>query len=171
MEQLVKQSIGIDISKLSFTACVCNRHQSGEEYLSEVVDFKNLKTGFNQFVKWSRKFTDPSVDLIFVMEATGVYSLPFALLLHTVEAIEVMVVNPKAIKHFATAKLQRGKTDALDAAVILEYLERMPFRPWQPPSDEILEIQHIFTRINDASLSGFIPAILLNSNLTINLYQ
>ena len=66
------------------------------------------------------------------MEATGVYSLPFALMLHTVALIEVMVINPKAIKHFTTANLQRGKTDALDAAVILEFLERMPFRRWQP---------------------------------------
>ncbi len=56
-------------------------------------------------------------------EATGVYSLPFALALHESKLIEVMVINPKAVKHFATAKLQRGKTDSLDAQAILEYVE------------------------------------------------
>lgn len=64
-----------------------------------------------------------------------------------IDDIEVMVANPKTIKHFATANLQRDKTDSLDAGTILEFLERMPFKPWQPPSDEILEIQHITRRI------------------------
>jgi transposase len=81
------------------------------------------------------------------MEATGVYSIPFALALHSADHIEVSVVNPKAIKKFADASLQRGKTDALDAACIADYLERMPFKPWQPPAEEILELQHISRRI------------------------
>ena len=57
MNQLIKQSVGIDISKASFTACICSRSQTGEERLSEVIEFKNLKSGFNQLVKWSRKIT------------------------------------------------------------------------------------------------------------------
>ncbi|MGR9089817.1 MAG: IS110 family transposase [Gammaproteobacteria bacterium] len=80
-------------------------------------------------------------------QATGVYSLPLALALHSAPAIEVMVVNPKAIKHFATARLQRGKTDSLDAGTIPDFLEVMPFRAWQPPGEELLELQHICRRI------------------------
>ena len=71
MDKLIKQSVGIDISKESFTACVCSRLQNGEERLSEVFEFKNLKTGFNQLLKWSRKITVSSMEVIFVMEATG----------------------------------------------------------------------------------------------------
>ena len=89
------------------------------------------------------------------MEATGVYSLPFALALHSAEGIEVSVTNPKAIKKFADARLQRGKTDAMDADTILEYLIRMPFRAWHPATDEILELQHIARRV-----------VQLNSELT-----
>ena len=55
------------------------------------------------------------------MEATGVYSLHFALALHQTPNIEVSVMNPKAIKNFIIAQMQRGKTDALDATAILEY--------------------------------------------------
>ena len=73
MNEIIKQCVGIDISKDTFTVCVCRRDLSGKEYLSETVDFKNLKTGFNQLVKWSRKITDPSIETLFVMEATGVY--------------------------------------------------------------------------------------------------
>jgi len=89
------------------------------------------------------------------LEATGVYSLLFSLALHQAHNVEVMVVNPRVIKNFIVATLQRGKTDAMDAAGILEYLERMPFKLWQPPSEEIFEIQHISRRI-----------VQLNSTLT-----
>jgi len=81
------------------------------------------------------------------LEATGIYSLQFALTLHDAKNIEVMVVNPRAIKDFARACMQRAKTDAVDASGILEYLERMPFSAWQPPAPEILQLQAINRRI------------------------
>jgi len=42
-----KQSIGIDISKDSFTACFCLLHQGGHLQFSDVKKFKNDKSGFN----------------------------------------------------------------------------------------------------------------------------
>lgn len=75
-----------------------------------------------------------------IMEATGVYFLDLALLAHEAGA-EVMVINPKAAHHFAKALGQRNKTDAIDAAMLLECLQRMPFQPWQPPSRAVLELR------------------------------
>lgn len=75
-----------------------------------------------------------------LMEATGIYYLDLALL--AVEAgAEVMVINPKAAHHFARAISQRSKTDALDARMLLTYLQRMPFRPWQPPNETVLALR------------------------------
>jgi transposase len=67
------------------------------------------------------------------LESTGVYGLDVALLLHA-QGIEVMIANPRAVRHFAQALMQRSKTDPLDAAVLLEFACRMPFHRWQPPS-------------------------------------
>ena len=128
-------TIGVDVDS-KYLVCLIRR--SGKNF--PTAQCINDPAGHRKFIKWATKHGKPARVC---MEATGVYSLPFALTLHTVPQIDVMVVNPKAIKHFATANLQRGKTDRLDAAVILEYLERMPFRCWQPPSDEILDIQQI----------------------------
>lgn len=89
------------------------------------------------------------------MEATGGYSIPFALALHATKAISVCVAHPKAIKKFAEARPQRGKTDAMDADSIAEYLALMPFREWQPPEEEILELQYVTRR-----------SIQLNTELT-----
>ena len=70
--------------------------------------------------------------------ATGVYHLDLAVALHNAQGIEVMVVNPKAAKHFADAAMIRTKTDALDAAVLAEYAQRMRFIPWQRPNSVLL---------------------------------
>lgn len=75
-----------------------------------------------------------------VMEATGIYYLDLAL--QAVQAgAEVMVINPKAAHHFARALGQRSKTDALDARMLLTYLQRMDFVPWQPPARAVLELR------------------------------
>ncbi len=68
------------------------------------------------------------------LESTGVYGLDVSLLLHQRPGVEVMVANPRAVRHFAQALMERSKTDPLDARVLLEFAERMPFQLWQPPS-------------------------------------
>ena len=77
-----------------------------------------------------------------LMEGTGIYYLDLAL--QAAEAgAEVMVVNPKAAHHFAKAMSQRSKTDALDARMLLTYLQRMDFVPWQPPARQVLELRQL----------------------------
>ncbi len=97
MNEIIKQCVVIDISKDTFTVCVCRRDLSGKEYLSETVDFKNLKTGFNQLVKWSRKITDSSIETLFVMEATGIYYENLAHHLHRLN-LPVSVLLPNKVK-------------------------------------------------------------------------
>jgi transposase len=53
-----------------------------------------------------------------VVEASGIYSLDLALTLHQA-----------------------------DATIICDYAYRMPFVPWQPPSEDVLELQQIARRI------------------------
>ena len=81
------------------------------------------------------------------LEATGVYHLELALALHKAKGIEVMVVNPRAARNFARAAMQRSKTDKLDAAVLLEFVRRMEFQAWLPPSSENLELRTQARRI------------------------
>ena len=81
------------------------------------------------------------------MESTGVYGLDLALLLHRQAGIEVMVANPRAVRHFAQALMQRSKTDPLDAVMLLEFAARMEFRPWQPPSMPVLHLCALSRRL------------------------
>ncbi len=78
------------------------------------------------------------------LEATGQYHLDLAL---DEAGFKVMVINPKAAKHFAEALHTRTKTDAVDAAVLAQFALRMPFTPWQRPDDLVLAIRACARRI------------------------
>ena len=75
-----------------------------------------------------------------LVEATGVYYLDVAMLAHELGA-EVRVVNPRVAHHFAKALNQRNKTDKLDATMLLECLKRMPFKSWEPPRQNWLQLR------------------------------
>jgi len=81
------------------------------------------------------------------LESTGVYGLDLALLLHKRAGLEVMVANPRAVRHFAQALMQRSKTDPLDALMLLEFAARMPFQPWRPPSAAALHLCALARRL------------------------
>lgn len=75
-----------------------------------------------------------------LMEATGIYYLDVALLAAELGA-EVSVVNPRATHNFAQAMQQRNKTDRLDAVMLLDFLQRMPFTAWTAPRKTLLELR------------------------------
>lgn len=131
--------IGVDIDSKWLVAKISRRGA-----VQPTTQFPNTPAGYRKLIAWATRRGQPARVCC---ESTGVYSQPFALQLHRTTDIEVMVVNPKAIHQFAQATLARGKTDAMDAAIILEYLTRMPFKAWRPPSDEVLEIQALSRRL------------------------
>jgi len=131
--------IGVDVDSEEL---VCMMQRGGQRL--PLARFANTASGHKKFIRWATKGDHPARVCL---EATGIYSLEFALALHRAKNVEVMVVNPRAIKDFVRACMQRAKTDAVDAGGILDYLERMPFTAWQPPAPEILELQAINRRI------------------------
>jgi transposase len=132
--------IGVDVDSEEL---VCMMQRGGQRL--PLARFANTASGHRKFIRWATKGGHPARVCL---EATGIYSLEFALALHRAKNVEVMVVNPRAIKDFVRACMQRAKTDAVDAGGILDYLERMPFTAWQPPAPEILELQAINRRID-----------------------
>jgi len=138
MKQVSQVGVDVDSEEL-----VCAMQRAGQRLPLAI--FANTAAGHKKFIRWVTKGGRPARVCL---EATGIYSLQFALALHHAKNVEVMVVNPRAIKDFARACMQRAKTDAVDAGGILEFLERMPFTAWQPPATEILELQAISRRID-----------------------
>jgi transposase len=82
------------------------------------------------------------------MEATGVYGLDLAIALSKKDGVEVMVVNPQVSKDFHRAMFVRSKNDKLDCGVLLEFAERMEFRPFIPPSETAYALRAITREID-----------------------
>lgn len=83
-----------------------------------------------------------------VMEATGNYWMAFATFLHAAGVI-VSVLNPSQAHHFAQARLQRAKTDPIDAALLREYGRLLQPDPWVPPPPICQHIQQLLNRRDD----------------------
>lgn len=94
-------------------------------------EFPNTALGHQQMLRWLRKH---AIQIRACMESTGLYGLDAALVLHGQPGIEIMVANPRSVRHFGCAMMERSKTDPIDARLLAEYARRMPFQPWQPPS-------------------------------------
>jgi transposase len=107
--------------------------------------FPNTRPGHQEL---RRYLTHQRERVRVCMESTGLYGLDAALALQADPRIELMVANPRAVKSFSRALLQRSKTDPLDAWVLLEYAARMPFQRWQPPPAAALQVTALARRIH-----------------------
>ena len=87
MKQVNQIGVDVDSEKL-----VCAM-QRAEERLP-LATFANTAAGHKKFIRW---VTKGARSARVCLEATGIYSLEFALALHHAKNVEVMVVNPRAI--------------------------------------------------------------------------
>ena len=125
--------VGIDVS--AKTLAVATRASNGRVYVREIPNSPaSHKSLCVQLAGSGAKVC---------LEATGIYHLDVARALHGTDGIEVMVVNPRASHDFAGAMSKRNKTDISDAEVLLAYVERMEWEPWQAPSEAAFELRTI----------------------------
>jgi transposase len=132
--------VGIDVSAKQL---VVVRQQDGKNEVAR--SFANTAAGHKEL---KRYLTRAASRVRVGLESTGLYGLDVALFLQADSRIEVMVANPRAVKDFAKALLQRSKSDPVDAWVLAEYAARMPFQPWQPPSSSALAVTALARRIH-----------------------
>lgn len=132
---------GIDVAHKTLALVIRRNAHSGKART-----FTNSAEGHAALVKVLRKSKVSRVCL----EATGQYHFDLSLALDAA-GLELMVLNPRAAKHFALAMLKRNKTDAVDAEVLAQFAERMPFEPWQRPDTKALAVRACARRLEALS--------------------
>ena len=156
---------GIEVSARTL---VVRRRRPGEA--DALREFANTAAGHQALLRW---LESAGRALRVCLEATGLYGLDVALRLEAA-GVALMVANPRAVRHFALAMMKRSKTDRLDAEVLTEYVARLPFQPWRPPSPAALKLLAVTRRLEDltemhaaeknrlhaASISVALPSIL-----------
>ena len=142
------QCVGIDIAKNTFTACLC-MYEFDMGCSTVPVVFNNNKTGFNQFVKWSRKEALKGHPLHYLMEPTGVYYEPLAYHLSKL-GLDVCVVLPNKAREFAKYEGILTKTDDMDAYTLgmMGCLDKR-LKTWTPPSPIFRELRQMTRFVAD----------------------
>lgn len=82
---------------------------------------------------------------IVLLEATGGYEIPVAYALYEA-GLNVVIANPKAVRHFAKALSRLAKTDKLDAQVLALFAQKVD-QPLRPLKDkDQLELANLMSR-------------------------
>lgn len=130
--------VGIDISKRKLDVALLVGGKTKRKSCS------NDLSGFEDLQGWLQ--CQGALQAHACMEATGIYGDDLAYFL--VEAgHRVSVVNPARIKGFGQSELIRTKTDKADAALIARFCAAMQPEPWNPPSQEVRELQALVRRL------------------------
>jgi transposase len=141
--EIIKQTIGIDISKDDFVVRHGTTDTDQEIRISGPETFSNSPTGFNKLLKWVQKIIkDDSVPLYFIMEATGVYYENLAFFLSE-KGLNICVLLPNKAKHYAKTLEGKSKTDPIDARTLTQFgLERKLLR-WEIPNQLFKELKSL----------------------------
>jgi len=116
------------------------------ETLEPLRNFTNTLEGHRMILHYLRR---PGRAVRVCMESTGLYGLDLALALSGQRGLEVMVANPRAVRHFAQALMKRSKNDQIDAGVLEKFAGHMPFKPWQRPSAAMLGLRALARRLRE----------------------
>lgn len=107
-------SVGIDVSKNSSMVCILKPYG---EIVAESYEILHTEKEVGELADKLLSFTE---ETRVILEATGAYHLPILITLKEA-GIFVSVINPLAMKKYASQALRKGKTDKLDSIKIANF--------------------------------------------------
>ena len=155
MSKLLKYSIGTDISKDKFDACISVIDDQQKVTIKASRTFKNSLKGFEDFFEWGKRHCKHDLTVYYVMEATGVYYEKLAIFLSDNQCC-VCVVLPGKSKHYLKSIGLKTKNDKMDAKGLSRMGAEQKLNQWEPFSKSIYSLRSL-TRQNEG----------LNKNKTI----
>ena len=121
---------GIDISKNDFHVYTHSEQRC----------FDQTSRGYSSLISWAKKFC-PASEMVFVMEATGVYHQKLAHFLY-LKGYGVAVINPQRIHHYAKSLGSRVKSDKVDARIIWDFGKTNQVEgDWKPLAENIVQLR------------------------------
>lgn len=133
---IIKQSVSADISKDKFDACFSVLTSAHQVVVKATHRFTNSTSGLAAFHKWISRWEDPLVELVVIMEATGVYYEHLAWAMHQ-QGRKVHVVLANRAKKYFQSLGYKSKNDQLDAKALAHMGAERNLEPWQPLSKQL----------------------------------
>ena len=132
MENVIKQSVGIDCSKDELVCCLSMLQQDLTIKNIDQQTFKNDLKGFKSLLKWSEKNFKQDLEHLFVVEATGVYHEKLAHFI-TENGLQISVVLPSKISHYRKSMNLKTDNDKTAAIGIAEFGLVRKLDAWKRP--------------------------------------
>lgn len=139
---LIKQGVGIDISKDDFQVCFSVLTDGLDVKIKGSRKFKNTRCGFECFCDWFSSKQTTDLPISFTMEATGVYYEGLAYYLFN-KGFTVHVVLPNQVKKYGQSLGTKSKTDSIDASILARMNLERKLSPWQPFSPNLQELKQL----------------------------
>lgn len=145
-QKIIKQVFAIDVSKDELAEC----YMTMDQHYKSKIQFtkkkhKNTVKGIEKmFANLEKNRVDKDLELIVIMEATGVYHEELAYMAYE-QGYTVKIVSGQYMRQFAKSVKYKLKTDKTDAKVIAQYgMERGDVEAnWAPPSDFFRNIKRL----------------------------
>lgn len=128
----IKQCVGVDVAQ---DELVCAYGVLLEDFNWQIKarkTFKNNLSGFKACIKWVDSFQDSSSEMLFVMEATGVYHEKFAYWLYD-QGRKLTIVLPNKISNYMRTLSIKTVTDSTCADAITQFGLERNLDTWSPP--------------------------------------
>ncbi len=113
--RIIKQNVGVDISKSTFDVRFVELYENHEVKYKRYKKFQNSIEGINLFTQWCNDQLDINFKLHITMEATGVYYESLAYTMSEDDRFTVHVVLPNMAKKYFESLNVKNKTDKIDA--------------------------------------------------------
>ena len=134
----MKAILGVDVSSTSLDACVLKEDREYDK------SFDYDKAGCRKLIRWAKKHQVTRA----AVEATGGYEQRIGKLM-TLEGMNVHVVNPAQVRHFARGIGKIAKTDRIDARVIARFAQVVDLPEPMKVSKAQMELKKLILRRND----------------------
>lgn len=139
---VLKQVAGIDVAKDELVVSFGKLMEDLNTDIKDYEVFSNSKKGFESLLKWVYSKKTPNIEVVFVMEATGVYHEKFAYLLHAKQE-KIAIVLPNKISNFIRTLNIKTITDKSCSLAITQFGLSRKLELWQPANLVYKELQQL----------------------------
>ena len=139
---LLKYSVGNDISKDKFDACISSIDSMQHVKVIATRSFNNTKKGFDSYLDWVKRKCEFELPVVHAMEATGVYYEKFAWFLHRSNECLSVVLPNKAKKYLQSLGL-KTKNDKIDAKGLSRMGAEQNLARWAAPDKNMMELRSV----------------------------
>lgn len=140
--KILKQHIGIDISKDDFKVCFMQQKDNGKIKIKGSRTFSNKLIGYKAFRAWFLSKVSQDCSLCFSMEATGVYHENLAYYLHDL-GYQVSILLAQTVKAYFQSLNIKTKTDKSDSRYIAQLGIERNLKAWHPISSNIRSLKQL----------------------------